>query len=493
MPEINYKDLKKHLKKFVPVYLIYGEEMLYKTSLNELLDAMIPADKRSHNYDPFDGTDENIQEALERVNTYSLMPGTKVVAICDSNIFYAKQDKESILEKAKDAYDKEDNKDAARCLLNLMKILNLSLEDLQPENRNKTVKETLKIDTDILDDDLWVSNIISYCIENNLDVPSSGDSADRLQQAIKKGFPKGNHLVITTDMADKRRKLYKTIKEKGLIIDCSVPKGDLSADKKKQATVLKESKNAILEQSGKTMEENAFKKMYEMTGFDLRTFTQNLEKLVSYIGKRKKITVNDVESVLERTKKDPVYALSNAIASRNIEMTLSVLNSLLGVDKFHPLQALAGLANQIRRLLLVKGFIESSYGDDWDYWIGLGYLKGEWPTADFKNYVIPAIQEHDRALLDQIKSWENQEIDDQSSTKKKKKKTDKWMSDFVIVKNPNSPIPVYKLLKNSERFTKNELISALEILSEADVRLKSTGQNPKLILEQAIIKICRKE
>jgi len=89
MPEINYKDLKKHLKKFVPVYLIYGEEMLYKTSLNELLDAMIPADKRSHNYDPFDGTDENIQEALERVNTYSLMPGTKVVAICDSNIFTA--------------------------------------------------------------------------------------------------------------------------------------------------------------------------------------------------------------------------------------------------------------------------------------------------------------------------------------------------------------------------------------------------------------------
>ena len=492
MPEINYKDLKKHLKKFVPVYLIYGEEMLYKAALNELLDALIPADKRSHNYDPFDGTDENIQEALERVNTYSLMPGTKVVAICDSNIFYAKQDKESILEKAKEAYDKEDNKDAARYLLNLMKILNLSLEDLQPENRNKTIKETLKIDTDILDDDIWVGNIISYCVENNLDVPSSGDSADRLQNAIEKGFPKGNHLIITTDMADKRRKLYKTIKEKGLIIDCSVPKGDLSADRKAQEAVLKESKNAILEQFGKTIEEDAFKKMYEMTGFDLRTFTQNLEKLVSYIGKRKKITVNDVESVLERTKKDPVYELSNAIANRNLEMTLFVLNSLLGVDKFHPLQALAGLVNQIRRLLLVKGFVESSYGGDWDYWIGLGYLNGEWPKADFKNYVIPAIQEHDRALLDQIKSWENQEADDKN-TKKAKKKTDKWMSDFVIVKNPNSPIPVYKLLQNSERFTKNELISAFEILSEADVRLKSTGQNPKLILEQAIIRLCRKE
>ena len=487
MPEINYKDLKKHLKKFVPVYLIYGEEMLYKAALNELLDALIPADKRSHNYDPFDGTDENIQEALERVNTYSLMPGTKVVAICDSNIFYAKQDKESTLEKAKDAYDKEDNKDAARYLLNLMKILNLSLEDLQPENRNKTIKETLKIDTDILDDDLWVDSIINYCVENNLDVPSSGDSADRLQQAIEKGFPKGNHLIITTDMADKRRKLYKTIKEKGLIIDCSVPKGDLSADRKAQEAVLKESKNAILEQFGKTIEEDAFKKMYEMTGFDLRTFTQNLEKLVSYIGKRKKITVNDVESVLERTKKDPIFEMTGAVSNRNIEDALFYLDSLLADDKFHPLQALAGLANHIRLLLLIKGFVESSHGGSW---------YAEIPFNDFKSYIMPEIQAYDRTLLDQIESWENmlsgnQDADDQGATNKTKKKKDKWMSDLMVAKT--HPYRLYILLKESERFTKDELIAAFEILSEADKRLKSTGQNPKLILEQAIFRICGKK
>lgn len=233
--------------------------------------------------------------------------------------------------------------------------------------------------------------------------------------------------------------------------------------------------------------------MYEMTGFDLGTFSNNLHKLVSYVGKRKKITVNDVESALERTKKDPVYELSNAIANRNIEMTLFFLDSLLTVDKFHPLQALAVLTNQIRKLLLVKGFTESSYGNDWDAWVGFGYLKGEWPTTDFKSFIIPAIQKHDCELLDQIKSWETQEADDQSTTKKVKKKKDKTMSDLIIVKNPNSPIPVYKLLQNSERFTKDELLAAFEILSEADKLLKSTRQNPKLILEQAIIRICRKE
>jgi len=49
------------------------------------------------------------------------------------------------------------------------------------------------------------------------------------------------------------------------------------------------------------------------------------------------------------------------------------------------------------------------------------------------------------------------------------------------------------MLQKSDRFTKNELIYALECLSEADLRLKKTGQNPKLVLENALIKICMKE
>jgi len=487
MPEINYKDLKKYLKKFTPVYLIYGEEMLYKASLNDLLDAFIPADKRSHNYDPLDGTDENIQEAIERVNTYSLLAGTKVVAICDSNIFYAKQDKGKLLEEAKKAHDNEDNKEAARYLLNLMGTLKLSLEDLRPENRSEALKKALKDDTAILADDLWVGSIISYCVENNLTVPSSGDSADRLQKAIEKGFPKGNHLIITTDMADKRRKLYKTIKEKGMIIDCSVPKGISKKDKDAQVAVLKEKMNAILKQFGKTIEQDAFKEMYEMTGFDLATFSDNLHKLVNYVGERKEITVDDVKSVLKRTKKDPIFDLTGAVSKRNIEDSLFFLDSLLDEDKFHPLQALAGLINHIRKFLLIKGFVESPQGGSW---------YAEIPFNYFKSDIMPEIQAYDRTLLDQIESWENmfsgnQKTDDQSTAKKTKKKKDKWMADFMIAKT--HPYRLYNLLQECEKFTKDELIAALEILSEADMRLKSTGQNPKLILEDAIFRICRKE
>jgi len=37
---------------------------------------------------------------------------------------------------------------------------------------------------------------------------------------------------------------------------------------------------------------------------------------------------------------------------------------------------------------------------------------------------------------------------------------------------------------------KSQLIEALACLSRADITLKTTGQNPRLVLESAIFRIC---
>ena len=47
------------------------------------------------------------------------------------------------------------------------------------------------------------------------------------------------------------------------------------------------------------------------------------------------------------------------------------------------------------------------------------------------------------------------------------------------------------MFKKSEKFTEEQLFHALESLNRADLRIKSSVQNKKLILEEAIIKICR--
>ena len=145
MSTINYKELEKHIKdkkedQFASVFMIYGEELLCKEAFEKLLDALVPGPGRSLNYEPFEGSSEDIHEVIAHVNTFSLLSGKKVVSIIDSRIFYSKQDEEKILEKAKEEYDKNDIKKASRYLLSLLGLLNLSFEDVDKTNRSKTFK-----------------------------------------------------------------------------------------------------------------------------------------------------------------------------------------------------------------------------------------------------------------------------------------------------------------------------------------------------------------
>lgn len=461
-------DLKP--EQVAPVFLIYGDELLYKKALESILNKIIsdsPGASKDFNYEPIDGANNNIPEAIEKLNTFSLLLGEKIVAICDSKVFYGKEDKEKVLEKANAAYNKDDIKKAANHLLSYLAVSNLSFDDLQKVSRDKIAAP------DVPDSHAgqWLDKVIDYCRDNDMSIPSMMDSGKLLDIAIENGFPSGNHLIITTDLVDKRRRLYKTIDENGIIIDCSVPKGDRSADRKVQETVLHEEMGRILSKNNKTMARDAYQALVEMTGFDLRTFSNNLGKLISYVGDRKKITVEDIEAVLHRTKKDPIYDLTGSLLAKNIDGVLFFLDSLLAAG-FHPLQILTAMTNLFRRMIRLKDFIDSDQGRPWHSGCDYSYFKKE---------VFPGVENYDLLLIKALERWETGE------TVKKKP-----ITDLLIVKTPKSPYPVYKMLQQSENFTKKELIHALDSLREADLRLKSTGQNPKLILEGAVFKILRK-
>jgi DNA polymerase-3 subunit delta len=488
MPVVNYKELKKYLSDrgddpFFPVYLIYGEDLLTKGAFDELLNALIPAPERSINYEPLDGTYENIHEVIGRANTFSLLPGTKVIALRESRIFYAKQDKKQLLDNAKKAFEEDNIKKAAGHLLSLMGIFNLSLEDMDKSSRKKNLStgNTSGID------DVWLDEIIAYCRQHDLAVPVVRDDSRILQQAVEKGFPKSNHLIITTDTVDKRRGLFKTLSSIGMVVDCSVPKGARRADQIVQESVLVEKMESILADGSKTMDRATYLALYEMTGFDLRTFCNNLEKLISWVGDRVEITIKDVESVLQRTKRDPIYELTNALADRSVDSALFFLDSILS-SGIHPLQVLTALVNQVRKLLLAKGFVKSPQGKDW---------QSGCPYTYFQKQIIPAIVEYDRKLMDQLDKWQamlNTEAISQKagSPKKGKKKKSKATTDLLIAKNPKNPYPIYLLLKKSDGFSQDKLISAVEVLAEADKKLKTGSQYPKLVLEKAILSICGK-
>ncbi|MGD9057016.1 MAG: hypothetical protein PVF38_12790 [Desulfobacterales bacterium] len=491
MPEINHQLLSKYLKdlsadpekQFAPVYLLFGEEMLVKTAYGELLNALLPEENRHANYDPMEGASENVYDAIERVNTFSLMPGTKVVALLESRIFHATQDKVRLIENSKNAYDNDNKSKAAKYLLSLMGNLSLSFEDVDPANRRKT----LAFATDMIKSDAWIDDLIEYCRQNQLEIPAASDHAAALQKAIKKGFPSNNHLIMTTEMVDKRVGLYKAVREEGVAIDCRVPRGDRRADRKAQEDVLRKKMTAILAPVNKKMDNSAYAALLDMTGFDLRTFCGNLEKLVDYVGQRDAITVKDVTTVLKRTKQDPIYDLTNAIADRQVSKALFFMNSLLTAG-FHPLQILAAIVNQIRRLILAKDFTNSPQAKGWH--TGVSYNV-------FQQNIMPSVLEYDQSLRQTIEKWEQVGLRSEDAAadvahgKGKKKK--KIQTDLILARNPKNGYPVYQLLKKSAHFTKNELIAAVDLLNETDVQLKTSRQDPKFILDRLVLKICDRQ
>ena len=52
------------------------------------------------------------------------------------------------------------------------------------------------------------------------------------------------------------------------------------------------------------------------------------------------------------------------------------------------------------------------------------------------------------------------------------------------------PFVVYQALKNAGRFTRGELADGLELLVRTDLALKTTGQEPRLLLERLLIRLC---
>ncbi len=479
MPVTEYQNVKSYLSELqnskpFPVYLIHGEEYLYRSVFKQLVDILLPDSGKSLNYEEIEGTGDNIFTLTESLNTFSFLSKRKVIAFTDAKIFYSKSDEENLLEKAKLAYDKEEMKKAAKHMASYLGVLGLTFDDISEKNRNEKVMSTsLKgIDSKFFND------IFQFATDNNIAVSANRDYAKILQDSIGKGFPKGNLLVITTDQIDKRKTFFKTVKESGMVIDCSVPKGNRMADKTIQEAMMKEVMNQVLSESGKKIDPAAYRNIIENTGFDFNTFSGSLKKLIDFSGSETLITREHVAAVLDRTREDPIYEVTGAVADRDTQLALFYLSSLLSANMV-PLQILSAIINQLRKLIIFKDFAESVHGKIWN-------KKMSFPQ--FKTSVIPEMTAYDLEMQHAALSIQAIFAKPQKEGKKKEKAD----TDLLIAKNPNNSYPMFQSLLKSENFTRKELIQALETASIADIRLKTTALNPKIVLEEMIIRICRK-
>jgi DNA polymerase-3 subunit delta len=302
------------------------------------------------------------------------------------------------------------------------------------------------------------------------------DEGAAFMRALEKGFPQGHYLLITADVMDRRKKIYKELKKVAVLVNCTVSKGDRQADRSEQQKVLSDSIRKNLAEAGKTLDGDAFRQMIDLIGFDLRTFVNSVDKLIAYTGERARITRADVHALLRRTKKDPIYEISNAVADRRTEKVLVLIDDLLSEKNSHPLMILAMLINQVRRLLLVKAFLLEEKN---------GWRNGM-SFNQFKTAVFPLVRSRDEKILAQLTAWQADFFSGEATSGRRRKKV---KSNTTLVRGSGSPYPVYQLFLRAAKFSMEELRHAVVYLAEVDMRMKSSGGDPRMLLEKAVIDV----
>jgi DNA polymerase-3 subunit delta len=305
------------------------------------------------------------------------------------------------------------------------------------------------------------------------EVSYSEKDLDRLSEIVQSGIPDGHFLVMTAGSLDRRRKIVKTLEKTGLIIDCTVPQGARKADLDDQRQILQDVAGTVLARSGKTMEPAAFSELLDRTGFNPALFAKNLDKLIAFTGDRSAISRADVEAIIQRDKKDPIFSLTNAMMEKDVSQALFYLSSLRK-DGFHPLQILKSFENLVRRMLLFKAFSLELSEKHPSIRMDRLHFNG------FKQQILPAIIAHDQALQNPAARDETDQAAGDSAR------------DLVLAPNPNSPYPIFQTFEKSVRFSLDELRSAMISLGDLDFALKSSSADADAGIEQFVMTFCRK-
>lgn len=82
-------------------------------------------------------------------------------------------------------------------------------------------------------------------------------------------------------------------------------------------------------EQGVKVEQDAARELVDALGADMMLVANELEKLVLYVGEKKKVTLGDVETMVLAAKQRSLYELTDAISSKDRARSLHVLEGLL--------------------------------------------------------------------------------------------------------------------------------------------------------------------
>ena len=263
------------------------------------------------------------------------------------------------MRKVIDSWDGGDRKAAFRAFAQLLSLLGIDSGNL--ENSSDWIDEVLGGSTTARDREA-LSEICREFLEENGTTELKGSEA-ALEELILSSFPEQIFLIFTAASVDKRKKIFKAVEKQGRVVECAVPREKRGATLEKG--FFEDQVRQALSGSGKNINPRAMQVMYSRAGGDLRQLHAEIDKLVAFVGGRKEINVQDVETLFDDSHETEFFEFTNALRSTELAKCLPALHKNLRIVS-HPLQTLAIISNDIRRLMVARELLFSTFRETWN-------------------------------------------------------------------------------------------------------------------------------
>lgn len=439
-------DIKKG--KIAPCYLLCGDEdYLISETLREIIALILPDENRDLNIEYLSGDREDVDRLRDALLTPPLIPGRKVVVLRDTRLLYSRQSMPDMVRKIRENLDRDPLR-ASRDFMIFLRMAGWKLDDFRDENW-KAIDEDqwgrITGGEEPGERDKWLPQIVDICVREGLADKETLNGEEELGKILSSEIPEGHCLIITAGAVDKRKRLFKIMAERGVVLNFN-----RSRMEEKQRSQVFEAAGDALRKMGKSMNPEAIMALGRKTGFDLRKSMAELEKLIAYTGDRRRIEEADVDDVVGKSREDSIFELTSSLAGKNPGKALLIMRNLLD-QGVHSLVILAMIIREVRFLLHAKLLMATGAFSLFD------------PRMDFSRF--------QKTVLPVLKEWSS-------------------ASGNSLELTGQHPYVIYNALKFSEQFSKDKLVRHLESLLEVDLALKTTGQDPRLLMERLIITLC---
>lgn len=154
-------------------------------------------------------------------------------------------------------------------------------------------------------------------------------------------------LILIADEIDEKGKLYNALLKKNVIVQFK------SLNEKYALEWIMKRAG----ESGYRIDDDAKKYLLEIVGNNLQKLNNELEKIFTFKSDDKNIRTDDIKLLVEDTKTESVFKLTDSIGSKDIDGTLKLLDKMIEQGEM-PLKIIGMISRQYRLILLTKLYLE---------------------------------------------------------------------------------------------------------------------------------------